>query len=146
MKVIPVVESRLERLRICGIACDGVVVRDCIERAAGANPSIHGLTSFFTFLAVIGRAFIRCQRVADDFDSVRVRPLDHLFGRGDQLVGCDCSARCIRSRGLADIVDAFHDEEPSHAGLAQHITIEARQSIHTCAVHKNAISRDPFVQ
>src|SRR2546427_9802526 len=129
MQVVAVIESSFERFGIRRISRDGIVIDNHIECAAGAYPAIHGLPNFLAFFTVISGAFIWCQRAANDLDSVSVRSLDHLLRRSDQIIRrYRFTGGRIRSLGLADVVDALHNEQPFYARLANYIPIESRQS------------------
>ena len=75
-----------------------------------------------------------------------VRAFDELLLRADQLIkrnGVLCG--CTRTSSLPDIVDAFHQGHPLHAGLCQHIAIEASQSVAAGAIAQETIPGNPLI-
>ena len=131
-------------LGVLGIARDGVEIDHRIVGFAGANPLVHRPAQCFAFLGVIGRARIGRQRGADRLDAVHVRALDDLLMRGDQILGRHRIGRG-RPRADPDIVDALHHDDPFHAGLAEHVAVEAGQRGNPGAIAQQAVSRNALI-
>jgi hypothetical protein len=66
---------------------------------------------------------------SQNFDAVGVRPRNDLLVSRDHAVH-QSVMRCLRHFGVAgqhaEIVDSLQDNEVTHAGLSQHVMIEAR--------------------
>ena len=111
VQVIARVELGAQPFRIGRIARRGLEIDHGVERAAGADPRIHRGADRLAIFPIVAGPFVRRQRAADHLDSVRVRLLDQLLVRADQLVRRD---RLRRDGGFApDVVDALHDASPT---------------------------------
>ena len=56
-----------------------IEIENAVERAAGANPVIHGFAHLLALIGVIIRSAIRSQGCADDLDAVLMRSIDDLL-------------------------------------------------------------------
>ena len=128
-----------------------VEVDHAIVRSAATDKLVHGLTLCFALRTEVSGSFERSQRAAHDFESLLMRPCDHLQMSGDDFVG----AHGLRSppglghRGQAadipDVVDAQQNGHVTHARLREHVAVESRQRVRTDEVVQHAVSRDAFV-
>ena len=129
-----------------GIANSGIEIDDRIERPLLENPLIDRFPDGFALLAVIIRPGIRGHGAAHHADSVQVRLFHELPDRCDEIfrhdgVGGVGSRTCAAS----DIVDAFEQNYPRHARLAQHILVEASQRVHAGNVAQNPVPADALI-
>jgi hypothetical protein len=84
--VIPAIKLGPEAIRISRASHHRVEINHRIKRAARTYPLVHALANSVAAFRVVRCALKGQQCAADHFDSVRVRPLDHLTVRADEIV------------------------------------------------------------
>src|SRR5262249_12509948 len=149
MQMIAIIESLSERFGIRSVLRRLIKIHDGVESASGADPSVHGLSYFLAFVAVIESPFIRRQCAAGNLNSVRMGTLDHLLHGSDEFLGGDRIWRwgvSSSARSLADVVDALQNHYPLHARHSEHIAIESRQGIYAGAISEEPIPRDTLIE
>jgi len=150
MEMISAVVGGKKVVRGLGIANDGVEIDDRIEISGGTDPCVDRLPVCLAQRAgvVVLRTDIRRDGCTHDTNSMGM-------GAGDDLLICSqhtgnecivlCRSHFAVSRQTAQIVDAFKDDEPAHAGRSEHIAIEARECVRTQAIGEEMISADSLV-
>ena len=85
----------------------------------------------------------RSQGRGDQLDPTRMRPQRHLFKAYDHAGGV---ALLLRQAGpVAQIVGAQHDHRVGHAGLRQHVPVEASKPAVATQVVEDAVAAQPLV-
>src|ERR1700722_16757627 len=87
VQVVAGVELRANFLRVARVARRRFEIHHRVERAAGSYPGIQRPADRFAILSGVSGAAIRRQRAADRLDAVRVRLVDDLLVRANQLIG-----------------------------------------------------------
>ena len=65
---------------------------------------------------------------------------------GDEVVGGDDVVGLGGVGGVADVVDAFHDDEVLDAGLGEDVAVEAGEGGGAGGVVEDAVAADAFVE
>ena len=142
MEMIPAVHPWREARRPLGIACDRVEVDHAVEPAARPDPGVDALAFFLGLRRVVElEPFERHERSAIDEDAVRVRALDDLFVREDDVVGRRRPlAFGARNGRVTNVVDPLENDQPLHVWLRQDVAVEAGKRIRAHAVAEEPIS------
>ncbi len=128
----------------------GIEVDNGVKMSGSTNPCVHSLpvglvprVRVIVVVALVGRD---CRAV--DADAMRV-------GAGDDLlIGRENASHKGRVFGLrslvlnrqpAEVVDAFEDNQPFHAGLRQHIAVKAGQRVGAESVGKQMIAANTLI-
>ena len=128
------------------IAHNLVEVDDAIEDAAGADPLIDGLAHLFAGGRRVAGSNVGGERGAKNLDVVGMGAGDELGEGEDRILGGDDVAGLARLGGVADVVDAFKNDEVADAALGEHIAIEAGDCVGSGAIVEEAIAADAFVE
>src|SRR5579883_3588995 len=153
MQMIAAVEIRANVVRMRRVLGRFIEIDDTIERPAGADPLVDSFAlGFFGFGEV---AFEHCagegrQSRSIDFESLFMRASSELFESGNDIGGVGLFAWEEIGAGMAEIVDAFEHDYVFHAGLREHVAIEAgkradAESDVLVGVAQDAITADSFV-
>ena len=150
MQVVAAVVGGEQLIGMLGIADYGIEIDHRIEVAVGADPLIHGLAVRFAgWPGVIKTgANVRCDGGAIDQQSVGMGARDDLLIGGEDTPheGGMVFRRDFRMLGqAAEIVDAFEDNDPSHASRRQHIAIEASEGGWSQAVGQKVVAADTLI-
>ena len=92
------------------------------------------------------RADVGRERGAEDLDAVGVGAVDELGERHLELLGGDDVVGFVGVVGVADVVDAFEDDEVLHAALVEHVAVEAGERVGAGDVVQDAVAADAFVE
>ena len=118
-----------------------------VERAAVPDPGIHrlahGLARRRPGADQEGLVLERRQRAAEDLDAARLRAQRHLLQAGDHLLGGDLLLGL--GPAVAQIVGAQQHDRMRHAGLRQHVAIEATQAAVAADVVQDAVAAEALV-
>ncbi len=83
---------------------------------------------------------------ADDLDAVGVGAFGELGEAGDEVVGGDDVVGLFGVKGVADVVDAFEDDEVADGGLGEDVGVEACEGGGAGAVVEDAVAADAVVE
>ena len=117
MEVVPGVIEGEKHAGVGGVGGDLVEVDDAVELIGSANPFVDGLAHLFAGWRLIFCADEGCKGCSDDLDSVGVSACGELAEAGDEVFGGDDVVGFVGVGGVADVVDALHDDEVLDAGL-----------------------------
>ena len=128
-----------------------VEVDDGIKMASGADPYVDRLSIRLAQRAgmVIVRSYVRGDGRAIDAQPVRMRSLNNLLVRGNDLlhprVVLFRRHLCV-ARQTSKIVHTFEHDHPAHARWSEHIAIESRESIRTESISQQMIPANALVR
>src|SRR4029077_4663282 len=93
--------------------------------------------------------FKRRQSAADDFESLLVRPRDHLPVPGDDFI-CAYGLRTEAGLGkhaadVADVIYAQQNGYVTNSRLREHVPVKPCQRIRTHKIMQHTVSRDALV-
>jgi hypothetical protein len=150
MEVVAAVDGCGQTRRPLGVPRHRVEVDHGVEPAARADPCVDRLALGFALrreVARIRESLEGHDRDAVHPDAVGVGAFDDSRVGANDVVGC-CRGLALRTGAgsRSNVVDALQDDEPSHAGLRQHITVEPREGARSQSVAKQAVSPNPGVQ
>jgi len=143
--VAGVVEGE-EHAGVGGVGRDFVEVDDAVELAGGADPLVDGVAHRFAGGGLIFCADVGGQGCADDLDAVGVGAGGELAESGDEVFGGDDVVGFGGVGGVADVVDALHDDEVLDAGLGEDVAVEAGEGGGSGVVVEDAVAADAFVE
>jgi hypothetical protein len=129
-----------------GVSSDFVEVDDAVELVGGADPFVDCLTHFFAGGGLVFCTYEWSECGADDLDAVCVGAGGELAETGDEVFGGDYVVGLVGVSGVADVVDAFHDDEVLDSGLGEDVAVEAGEGGGASGVVKDAIAADAFVE
>ena len=129
-----------------GVGGDFVEVDDAVELVGGADPFIDCLTYLFPSGRLILCADEGGECGSEDLDAVSVGPCCELAESRDEVFGGDYVVGFVGVGGVADVIDAFHNNEVFHSGLSDDIAIETSEGGGACRVVENAVAADSFVK
>src|SRR6185312_1520241 len=132
--------------RFGGIAGDFVEVDDGVEGSAGTDPLIHRLANLLALRRGVAGTDVGSEGCADDFDSVGMGARNQLGeGEGEVLRG-DIVSGLERLGHMANVVDAFKDDDVFHSALREHVAVKTREGVWAGSIMEEAVASDAFVQ
>ena len=146
VEMVAGVVEREEHAGVGGVGGDFVEVDDAVELIGGADPFVDSLAHLLAGGGLVFCADEGCERCADDLDAVSVGAGGELAEAGDEVVGGDDVVGLGWVGGVADIVDAFHDDEVFDASLRKDVTVEAGQGGGAGDVVEDAVAADALVE
>jgi hypothetical protein len=146
VKVVAGVVGGEEHGWVGGILSDFVEVDDAVELGGDANPLVDGLAHGFAFGGLVFGSDEGGEGCADDLDAVGVGAFGQLAEAGDDIGGGDDIVRSFGVGGVADVVDALHDDEVFDAGLSDDVAVEAGKCAGAGGVVEDAVATDALVQ
>ena len=114
--------------------------------AGGANPLVDGFAHRFSCGRGVAGADVGGEGGAEDLDAVGVGAGDELAEAGDEVFGGDGIVGMGGARGVADVVDAFEDDEVLDASLGEDVAVEAGEGAGAGLVVQDAVAADAFVE
>ncbi len=146
VEVVAGVVEREEHAGMGGVRGDFVEVDDAVELVGGADPLVDGLAHLFTGGGVVFGSDVGREGCAVDLDAVGVGAGGELAEAGDEVVGGDDVVGFGGIGGVADVVDAFEDDEVLDAGLGEDVAVEAGEGGGAGGVVQDAVAADAFVE
>ena len=140
---------------VCGGGEDGgigvvsrgfVEVDEAVELAGGPDPLIDSLAHNFTGGGGIFGSDVGGEGSSVDLDAVGVGAGGELAEADDQVFGGDDVVRLDGVLGVADVVDAFEDDEVLDAGLGEDVAVEAGECVGAGVVVQNAVAANALVE
>jgi len=123
-----------------------VEVDDAVKLVGRSDPLIDGLAHGLPFGGLVFGADERCQRCTDDFDALGVGAECELAETGDEVLCGDDVVGFVGVGGVADVVDALHDDDVFDACLGDDISVKACEGGGTGVVVEDAAAADAFVE
>ncbi len=146
MEVVAGVVEGEKHAGVGGVGGDFVEVDDAVELVGGADPFVDGLAHVFAGGGLIFRSDEGCEGCAVDLDAVGVGAGGELAEAGDEVFGGDDVVGLVGVGGVADVVDAFHDDEVLDAGLGEDVAVEAGEGGGAGGVVEDAVAADALVE
>src|SRR3989441_9580422 len=147
VKVVATIVDRQHPGRMVGIAQGVVEIDDRVEGAGLAQPLIALLADRLALgipgAGKEGLVLEWRQRAADDPDLARLAAHGELLQPGDHLRGADFFFGLAPT--IPQIVGAQHDDGMGHAGLRQHVAVEAAQAAVAPDIVQDAVAAEPLV-
>ena len=129
-----------------GIRGDFVEVDDAVELIGGADPLVDGLAHLLAGGGLIFGTDEGREGGAEDLDAVGMSAGGELAEAGDEFFGGNDVVGFGGIGGVADVVDALHDDEVLDAGLGQDVAVEAGEGGGAGVVVENAVAADALVE
>ena len=129
-----------------GIRGDFVEVDDAVELIGGADPLVDGLAHLLAGGGLIFCADEGCEGGSEDFDAVGMSAGGELAEAGDEFFGGNDVVGFGGIGGVADVVDAFHDNEVLDAGLGEDVAVEAGEGGGAGGVVEDTVAADALVE
>jgi hypothetical protein len=146
VEVVAGVVEREKHAGVRGVGGEFVEVDNAVELVGGANPFVDGLTHLFACRTLILCADEWRKGSADDLDAMSVGAGCELAEADDEIFCGDDVVGFGGVGGVADVVDAFHDDEVLDAGLGEDVAVESGQCGGTGGVVEDAVAADTLVQ
>ena len=146
VEVVAGVVEREEHAGVGGVGGDFVEVDDAVELVGGADPFVDGLAHLFAGGGLVFCADEGCEGGSVDLDAVSVGAGGELAEADDEVVGGDDVVGLGGVGGVADVVDALHDDEVLDAGLGEDVAVEAGEGGGAGGVVEDAVAADAFVE
>ncbi len=146
VEVVAAVVGGEEGVGVGGVGGGVVEVDDAVEDFAGADEGVDGLAGGFAGGGHVAGAGVGGEGGADDLDAVGVGAFDELGEAGDEVVGGDDVVGLSGVEGVADVVDAFKDDEVADGGLGEDVGVEAREGGGAGAIVEDAVAADADVE
>src|SRR2546421_8833935 len=147
VKVVAAIVDRQHPGRMVAIAQGLVEIDDRVEDVGLAQPLIDLLADRLALRipgAGQGGLVLECrQRAADDPDPARLAAHGELLQPGDHLRSGDFFFRLAPT--VPQIVGAEHDDGMGHAGLGQHVAVEAAQAAVAPDIVQDTVAAEPLV-
>jgi hypothetical protein len=143
--VAGVVEDE-EHSGVSGVGGDFVEVDDAVELVGGSDPVVDGLAHLFASGGLVFRSDEWGEGRADDLDAVGVGAGGELAEACDEVVGGDDVVGLGWVGGVADVVDALHDDEIFHSRLGDDVAVEAGECGGAGGVVEDAVAADALIQ
>ncbi len=145
VEVVAGVVERKEYAGVCGVGGHFVEVDDAVELVGGANPFVDGPAHLLAGGGLVFCSDEGCEGCAVDLDAVSVGAGCELAEACDEVVGGDDVVGFGGVGGVADVVDAFHDDEVFDAGLGDDVAVEAGEGGGTGGVVEDAVASNALV-
>jgi len=129
-----------------GIGGDFVEVDDAVELVGGADPFVDGLSNLFACGGLVFCPDVGGEGGADDLDAVSVSADRELSEADDEVFGGDDVVGLVEVGGVADVVDALHDDQVLDASLGEDVAVEASEGGGAGCVMEDAVAADAFVE
>src|SRR3989441_11432459 len=147
VEVVAAIVDRQHPGRMVGIAQGLVEIDDRVEGVRLAQPLIDLLADRLALripgAGKEGLVLEWRQRAADDPDPARLAAHGELLQPGDHLRGADFFFGLAPT--IPQIVGAQHDDGMGHAGLRQHVAVEAAQAAVAPDIVQDAVAAEPLV-
>lgn len=146
MEVVAGVVEDEEHAGVSGVGGDFVEVDDAVELVGGAYPFVDGLAHFFAGWGLIFCSDVGCEGCTENLDAVGVGAGGELAEADDEVFGGDDVVGFGGVGGVADVVDALHDDEVLDARLGEDVAVKTGEGGGAGGVVENAVAADAFVE
>ena len=143
--VTGVVEDE-EHAGMRGVGGDLVEVDDAVELVGGADPFVDGLSNLFACRGLVFRPDVGSEGGSVDLNAVSVGAGGELSQADDEVFGGDDVVGLVEVGGVADVVDALHDDQVLDAGLGEDVAVEAGEGGGAGGVMEDAVAANSFVE
>src|SRR5581483_6133748 len=134
MQVIPTLVRAAEMQRTRRVAQRRIEVDDAVESLSLADPRVDLLSHLLSLGAGVARSFIGGERAQEDLQTPRVRALDEVTIRAEDVGGGERHAAAVRIEGMADVIDALEQEDRPDTRDVERIALEAVECLLAGAV------------
>jgi hypothetical protein len=146
MEVVAAVGLGGEDEGIGGVAGGFIEVDGAVEDVAGEDPGVDGFPNLLALIGEVACTFVGSEGCAVDLNAAFVGSTDELGESVLKLLGGELILRLVGIVESADVVDAFHHDDETHARLAEDVAIETGEGVGANAVDEDAIATDAFVE
>jgi len=128
-----------------GVAGGFVEVDDTVKDGVGADPLVNGLADGFAGGAGVSGSGVGRDGGSEDLETVGVSSGGELCEASDEICGGDDIARAGGIVGVANVVDAFEEDNVLYSGGGEDVGVETGEGVGSPAVVEDAVAADSFV-